>query len=575
MPMNNMRWLFRYIYAVKWAFLIGLGLQAIKTGANLSFTGIQKYVIDDVFVKGEYDRLAGLMGILSAAIIIYNVFHAVAGRIIDSITFRIQRLMSHDVMKSIHHTSTEHIVNERTAQYVNYVTSDVRETALTASSISNMVQQVVSILILGLVVGFSSPLILASILAVSGAYVGLGIYFRDALKRTTREVKEKRADLLVHIEEGISSSREVIAYDRTTWERQLYDKLFDRLYRSVMAEGKLANKQMLYSDPLKWLTNLLVLGIGGYGVMQEHISLGTFVVVYQFASQLMEAFYNLFSSSMNLVGRMAVIERIRKVMEGPKQAEGNVHLAGPIQSLEFDNVSFQYGSTLDPVLNNLSMNLPLGNKIAFVGTSGGGKSTLSQLLIRFYEPSSGEIRVNGIPLGSIQNDGWEKRIAIVFQDPYLFPDTIRSNLLLGREDSTEEELRKACEAAHIYDFISQLKDGFDTQVGERGIVLSGGQRQRIALARVLLMDSEILILDEATSALDLETERIVQHNIDELRKGRTTLMIAHRLSTVKNADVLFVMDHGKVVEVGTHDELMQGNSLYKQLVVAERMTQAI
>lgn len=221
------------------------------------------------------------------------------------------------------------------------------------------------------------------------------------------------------------------------------------------------------------------------------------------------------------------------------------------------------------MLNNIDLVLPPGRKIAFVGTSGGGKSTLASLLARNFIPLSGEIVVNGIPLIELRREDWIARTTLVSQEPYLFPDTIRLNLLLGQEDIPESRMIDVCRAMQIHDFIAQLPQGYDTPIGERGVTLSGGQRQRLALARAVLRNSEILILDEATSSLDLETERQVQEHLDQLRKNRTTLVIAHRLSTVRNADKIIVLECGKVTEQGTHDELMVYSRHYRDLVMKE------
>ncbi|MFD0959751.1 ABC transporter ATP-binding protein [Paenibacillus chungangensis] len=199
-------------------------------------------------------------------------------------------------------------------------------------------------------------------------------------------------------------------------------------------------------------------------------------------------------------------------------------------------------------MTRLIVDLPIGRKLAVIGTSGGGKSTLSTLLVRFYEPEQGAILVNGKPLSAWKREDWLRKVALVSQEPYFFPDTIRMNLMMGNEDISEEEMIAYCQKMLIHDTVAALPDGYDTVLGERGVTLSGGQRQRLAIVRALLREPEILLLDEATSALDLETERVIQRNLDELRAGKTTIIIAHRLSTIRNADHVYEVQEGNMAE---------------------------
>lgn len=568
--MSNVRWLLGVLKEVRWAFTLCVVTWIIEAAFSIAITGAQKWVIDDVFYAGNFGLLFPVVGAYVAAVLLFNLFHLIAYTYRTENQLNVQRVVVGEVMESVYRMPVSRYQNERIAAMMNYMTRDADGiAAIIAHTVPGGLQVLFTLIALSWIIGSASPLLLVMILSVTVAYVALGRYFAPRLRQAARETEQTASDLSVTVEEGLSSTREVIAFNRIAWERARYDGSFRQYFARVMAEGKLENKQRFLASPLRWGVNLLVLGYGGYGVIHGSISLGLFVVVYQFASQFVggcNTFYNL---ATRLVAQMAHVERVREFIESQQGDEGHLRLRGPVTEIRFDRVTFRYGDDQPIVLDELSLDIPVGSKVAFVGSSGGGKSTIAQLLIRFFNPKSGRIVINGAPLSDYVEDDWLERVAIVFQDPYLFPDTIRNNLLLGREHITEEAMIEACRKMCIHEFIAALPEGYDTEIGERGLKLSGGQRQRLALARTILADREILILDEATSALDLETERQVQSALDELRKGRTTIIIAHRLSTIQNADVIYVLENGHLAELGTHDELMQGAGVYHALVSAQ------
>jgi ATP-binding cassette subfamily B protein len=302
-------------------------------------------------------------------------------------------------------------------------------------------------------------------------------------------------------------------------------------------------------------------------------SLGTVVT---FATVLLARLYgpvgSLANLQVNVVGSLALFQRIFEYMDLPvvidQKADG-VHLDQARGQVEFDHVTFRYGSSDRPALKDVSFNIEPGQLAALVGPTGAGKTTVTNLLPRFYDPQLGAVRLDGYDVRDLTLESLGRQVGMVFQDTFLFHASIRDNLLYARPDATEAEMVAAAKAAYIHDFIVSLPEGYDTVVGERGHRLSGGEKQRVAIARVILKDPRVLILDEATSNLDSESEHLIQVALRPLFKGRTSLVIAHRLSTILAADVILVMDHGEVVEQGSHAELLEQGGLYARLYLRQ------
>lgn len=267
----------------------------------------------------------------------------------------------------------------------------------------------------------------------------------------------------------------------------------------------------------------------------------------------------------NVLPSVDIISEFLNRRDKPFMKRGHITYTPLKREIHFDHLTFSYPGTAKPVLKNVNLHLKKGTTLALVGASGAGKSTLADLLPRFYDPDMGRIKIDGVDLKKLEVTSFRKRLGIVSQDTFLFNASVRENLIYGRPEATDDEIKDAMARANAYEFIANLPDGLDTLIGDRGVLLSGGQRQRLAIARALLQDPDILILDEATSALDTISERLVQKAIDELSRDRTTLVIAHRLSTVQNADQIAVLDQGQVVEVGTHSELLNKGGYYSEL----------
>lgn len=567
---GNYAWLRSYIFSVKGLITFTTLFLVIGAFSLLAVIGLQQIIIDDIILDGKYHLLTKTLILMGIAFVVGPVMFTFGPHLIHLSVAKVTEAVSKDFMKYMYQIPTEKLQKKRTGSYVHNVMHDAEQIAvMIGNDLPRMITEVLTMGVLFYVIGKNSPLILLFSMVCVLIYVFLGNYFSKKVKQAAKDVQGARSDLVVHMEEGVSSTREVIAYHRIKWEKAVYNRVFKRYFNMVMKEGKVVNSQLISSEPIKWGITIFILAYGGYLVLQGQMLLGVFIVIYQFSNQLLTTFQNLFNLSMGFSEKIACVERIRAVIDEPTWEDGEEVLDGPIHSFDMEQIQFKYDESAgENVLNNINLSIPIGQKVALVGGSGGGKSTIAQLFIRAFEPTKGGLFVNAVELSNIKRKDWSDRLAIVFQDTYLYPDTIRNNILMGNEES-EAAIIDVCKIAQIHDYIESLPEKYDTVIGERGITLSGGQRQRISIARALIRKPEILILDEATSALDLITEKKLQEALDTYRSGKTTIVIAHRLSTIENADRIYVLDEGEVVEEGTHKQLINNQGRYNSLVLLE------
>ncbi|TDJ51770.1 MAG: ABC transporter ATP-binding protein [Nitrospina sp.] len=391
--------------------------------------------------------------------------------------------------------------------------------------------------------------------------------FGKRLRTLAGQVQDQLARAMVVLEEVISSIKVVKSYNREAYEKQRFEECIETAFDAEVKKVKVSAFFGPFVLFLTFLVSALLVWYGGRQVMAGATTPGELAAFFLYAIIIagpIGTFVRLYTQSQEALGAIRRVYEILDTKPLIRDLENPVIFNQVEGAIEFDHVSFGYRKDV-PVLKDVSLQVRPGEQVALVGPSGAGKSTVVQLVHRFFDVDAGTIRVDGHDIREIALKTFLNHVALVPQETLLFGGTIRENIMYGKLDATDEELDRAARFANAYDFIENLDKGYDTVVGEKGVKLSGGERQRIAIARALLKDPKILILDEATSSLDNQSEMLIQDALDHLMRGRTTLIIAHRLSTVHNADRIIVLDKGRVVETGNHKELMASEGLYCKL----------
>lgn len=574
---------FSYFKPHKWLFFADLVCAVFVAAVDVIFPVISRFTLNKVLPQylNSADNSVQRTVIFTFFSIIALCFLMCVLRTVAQwfITFfghvfgvAVEKDMRRDIFEHIEKQSFSFFDKNRTGQLMSRTTTDLFEISELAHH--GPEDLLISLLTLfgAFFVMFSIRWQLAVIVFVTLPLLIFAVYSsRKSLMGSSSLVKGKTAEINSAVESSISGARTTKIFTNEDYEFSKFEKsnqnFFDakRLYYKAMAG---------MHSKMEFVTHILsviILAVGGFYIMKGKMTLGDLVAANMFVAAFLQPirrlanFVEQFSTGM--AGFMRFSEMMQIHEEMPEKTDA-VELSEKIESVDFENVSFDYSENF-PVLKNISLEVKKGQTVAFVGPSGGGKTTLCNLLARFYEVKDGSIKINGIDIRDYKLKSLRSQIGFVQQDVFMFAGTIRENIAYGRPDATEAEIIEAAKEAEIYDDIMNMQNGFDSVIGERGIKLSGGQKQRISIARVFLKNPPVLVLDEATSALDSITEQKIQSAFDRLCSGRTAFMIAHRLSTIKNADKIAVLENHKIVESGTHEQLLSKKGEYFNLYTAQ------
>ncbi len=399
-------------------------------------------------------------------------------------------------------------------------------------------------------------------------------YFKHRMKESMRESRVTLGELNAQIEDSLLGVRVVKSFANENIEEKKFKSGNEKFLSIKSVMYKFMGSYSSVNRVFEGIMYIVVAVIGAFFLLNERIKAPDYVAYLMYASMLLTAIRKLVDFVEQFQRGMTGIERFADIMDidpSIKDKENAIPLKVTEGRIDFDNVTFKYSEDTEEILNHINLNIGSGESFALVGPSGGGKTTICNLIPRFYEITSGSIKIDGTDIRDVTLQSLRENIGVVQQDVYLFSGTVRENIEYGKPGATEKEIREAARLAGAEEFIDNLPDGFDTYVGERGVKLSGGQKQRISIARVFLKNPKILILDEATSALDNESEFLVQQSLERLSKGRTTITVAHRLTTIKNADKILVVTKDGIAESGTHEELTEKNGIYANMYTMYRI----
>ncbi|HXA93909.1 MAG TPA: ABC transporter ATP-binding protein [Candidatus Dormibacteraeota bacterium] len=555
---------------------VGGVLGLLVSGAEGFIAWLVKPAMDDIFLKRDVTMLKLIPLLLLAAYLAKGVGRFGQSYLMASVGERVIARIRRELYAHIHTMSLSFFASLHSAELMTRVVNDVNRLARLSSTVLVMVVRHVGTIVALLVVMFLREWVLALIAIAIFPAVGLTVRaIGRKLYRINKRAQEKIAELNVMLQESFTGTKIVKAFGREGLEQERFNQVNDRMLALALKDHRVDEMAEPLMEILGALAVMGALWYGGYRVISGALTPGDFFSFTAAVILLYGPVRQLSRTANTVQQSIASVERVFEILDTPPaivNAPGAHVLPGFAESIVFEAAGFRYPEAEDWALRDISLTVRKGELVAFVGMSGAGKTTLMELLPRFHDVSTGRITIDGHDLRAVTVESLRALIGIVTQDTFLFQDSVEYNIAYGKPGATRAEIERAARLAQAHDFIAPLPAGYATPVGERGVKLSGGQAQRLAIARAFLKDPPILILDEATSDLDAESEFLVQQALSELMKGRTVLVIAHRLATVKHADRVVVIHGGQIVEIGNHDQLMtREDGIYRRLATLQSL----
>ncbi len=566
--MSSMKRYMQFVKPYNFQIFLTIIIGVVKFAIPLFIPLLIKIVIDDIIGADALtndQKIEQLFYWLGGTVIVFLIIRPpieyyrqyLAQLVSNKILFDIRQKMYSHLQK----LGLKYYSNSRAGEVISRVINDVEQTKnFVMIGLMNVWLDLATILIaIGIMLMLNVKLTIVALIAFPFYAFSVKFFF-GRLRDLTRKRSQALAGVQSYLHERVQGMSIIKTFTLEKHEQKLFDKANGEFLDKAVDQTIWNAKAFAVVNTITDIAPLLVIAYAGYEAINGRLSVGTMAAFVAYIERLYSPLRRLVNSSTTLTQSFASMDRVFELMDEEYDIvdkEGATKLENSKGDVTFSNVSFQYDKDGNTILNNVNLHINAGETVAFVGMSGGGKSTIISLIPRFYDVTGGSVLVDGQDVRDVTIESLRKQVGLVLQDNILFSDSVKSNILMGNPDATDEEVFAAAKAANAHEFIMELPEGYDTKVGERGVKLSGGQKQRVAIARVFLKNPTILVLDEATSALDLESESLIQDSLEKLASNRTTIIVAHRLSTITHADKIFVIDHGELKEMGTHHELMQ------------------